>query len=86
MRTSRHFSSVRRSVHSYFKLFCLSLGFTAPINGAYEFVVTRGLHGTGITGFTFLLTQEALLSPTGLSTLTLLLNSFVTARSVKLTS
>lgn len=72
----RLFSRVKRSFHAYFKLFCLALGFTAPINGAYEFVVTRVFHGAGITAFNLQLTREALLTPTGLSTLTLILLIF----------
>lgn len=40
----RLLAHVKRPVHAYFKLFCLALGFTAPINGAYEFLVTRVFH------------------------------------------
>jgi hypothetical protein len=69
----RLFARAKRPFHAYFKLFCIALGFTAPINGAYEFVVTRAFHGTGMTAFNFQLTPEALLTPTGLSTLTLLI-------------
>jgi hypothetical protein len=44
----RMFSPTRRSIGSYFKLFCLALGFAAPINAAYEFVVTQVVHGVGM--------------------------------------
>jgi hypothetical protein len=73
----RLLSPVKRPLHAYFKLFCLALGFTAPINGAYEFIVSKVLHGTGTTAFNFQLTEEALLSPTGLSSLTLILAMLV---------
>jgi hypothetical protein len=45
----RLLSAVKRPLHAYFKLSCLALGFTAPINGAYEFIVSKVLHGTGLT-------------------------------------
>lgn len=45
----RMFAPAKRSLAAYFKLFCLALGFTAPINGAYEFVVANIIHGTGLT-------------------------------------
>jgi len=72
----RLLASVKRPFHAYFKLFCIALGFTAPINGAYEFVVTRILHGTGITTFNAQLTPDALLTPTGLSSIALLIAMF----------
>ncbi len=40
----RYFASVKRPFHAYFKLYCLALGFMAPIYGAYEFIV-RGMLG-----------------------------------------
>lgn len=72
----RSFAQVKRPFHSYFKLFCLALGFTAPINGAYEFVVTKMFHGTGLAAFNFQLTQQALLTPTGITSLVLLVALF----------
>lgn len=45
----RTFARAPRSLGAYFKLFCLALGFTAPINAAYEFVMTQVLHGVGMT-------------------------------------
>lgn len=73
----RMFAPAKRSLAAYFKLFCLALGFTAPINGAYEFVVTKVFHGTGVTAFNFQLTPEALMSPTGVSSLVLIVAMLV---------
>ena len=41
----RYFASVKRPFHAYFKLYCLALGFVAPIYGIYEFVVRSLLGG-----------------------------------------
>lgn len=73
----RLFSPVKRPLHEYFKLFCLALGFTAPISGAYEFIVTKMFHGTGLTAFNVQLTPEALATPTGISSLVLALAMLV---------
>ncbi len=69
-------SRVKRPFRAYFKLFCMALGFTAPINGAYEFVVVRVFHGVGTTAFNSQLTTEALLTPTGLTSLAVLVVMF----------
>jgi len=45
----RLFSRAPRAIGAYFKLFCIALGFTAPISAAYEFLVVRLLNGTGAT-------------------------------------
>ena len=45
----RYFAAVKRPFHAYFKLYCLALGFMAPIYGVYEFVVRGMLGGTGMS-------------------------------------
>ena len=47
----RYFAKVKRPFRAYFKLYCLALGFIAPIYGAYEFVVRRMLGGVGMSSF-----------------------------------
>ena len=42
---------MKRPFHAYFKLYCLALGFMAPIYGVYEFVVRRLLGGIGMSSF-----------------------------------
>ena len=37
----RYFASVKRPFHAYFKLYCLALGFVAPIYGIYEYRRTQ---------------------------------------------
>jgi hypothetical protein len=56
----RLFAPARRSLPAYFKLFCLALGFTAPINASYEFLATQVLHGVGMTAVVGLAAQWAI--------------------------
>ena len=49
LRLFRFFATVQRPFHAYFKLYCLALGFIAPIYGVYEFVVRGMLGGIGMS-------------------------------------
>ncbi|MEI9899231.1 MAG: hypothetical protein WDN31_02825 [Hyphomicrobium sp.] len=72
----RALSRVKRPLHAYFKLFCLALGFSAPINGAYEFTVRNVLHGTGLSSFGTQMTLNDVLTPTGVSSIVLMVLMF----------
>jgi hypothetical protein len=54
----RFFAKVKRPFHAYFKLYCLALGFVAPIYGVWEFVVRRTFGGIGMTSFGTMTAQD----------------------------
>ncbi len=72
----RLFALVQRPFHAYFKLYAIALGFVAPIYGVYEFVARSVLGGVGTSSINLQLTQQALLTPTGLSSLVLVIAIF----------
>lgn len=74
--TFRLLSRDKRSFHAYFKLACIALGFTVPINGAYEFVVQKVFHGTGIIALNAPLPPEAMFTPTWFTSLALIILLF----------
>ena len=61
----RLFAPQKRPFHAYFKLYCLALGFMAPIYGIYEFVVRSLLGGTGLSSFNAQMSLDALVHPNG---------------------
>jgi hypothetical protein len=65
----RFFSHAKRPLRAYFKLFCLALGFTAPINGSYEFIVRGLIGGTGFTSFGAQMTLADLITPSALASI-----------------
>jgi hypothetical protein len=73
----RFFSHVKRPLRAYFKLFCLALGFAAPINGAYEFVVRGIFHGTGMTSFGAQMTLADWATPSALASVVLMFLMYV---------
>jgi hypothetical protein len=73
----RYFASVKRPFHLYFKLYCLALGFVAPIYGIYEYVVRSLLGGTGLSSFNAQMTLAAWSTPTAWASLALMVLVFV---------
>ena len=69
----RYFASVKRPFHAYFKLYCLALGFMAPIYGVYEFVVRGMLGGTGMSSLGGPMTEADWLSPSSFTSVALAL-------------
>ncbi len=67
----RFFARVQRPFAAYFKLYCLALGFMAPIYGAYEFIVRGLLGGFGMSSLGALQTEADWMSPTALASITL---------------
>lgn len=60
----RIFAPQKRRFHAYFKLYCLALGFVAPIYGIYEFVVRSLLGGVSMSSFGSAMTATDWESPT----------------------
>ncbi|MBC7832880.1 MAG: hypothetical protein H7Y62_12775 [Hyphomicrobium sp.] len=60
----RLFAPQKRPFHAYFKLYCLALGFMAPIYGIYEFAVRSLLGGTGLSSFNAQMSLDAWSTPT----------------------
>jgi hypothetical protein len=72
----RFFASPKRPFHAYFKLYCLALGFMAPIYGIYEFVVRSLLGGTGLSSFNAQMTLAAWSTPTAWASVVLMVLVF----------
>jgi hypothetical protein len=73
----RLFSHTKRPLGAYFKLFCLALGFTAPINGSYEFLVRGMFGGTGMTSFGAQMTFADLITPSALASIAVIVLMYV---------
>ena len=69
----RVFASVQRTFAAYFKLYCLALGFIAPIYGAYEFIARGLLGGFGMSSLGTLQTEADWMSPSALASIALAL-------------
>jgi len=69
----RYFALVKRPFHAYFKLYCLALGFMAPIYGAYEFVVHGMLGGISMSSLGAPMADADWLSPSALTSIALAL-------------
>jgi hypothetical protein len=54
----RFFAKVQRPLHLYFKLYCLALGFVAPIYGVWEFLVRGTLGGISMSSFAGVMAPE----------------------------
>jgi hypothetical protein len=67
----RYFATVKRPFHAYFKLYCLALGFMAPIYGAYEFIVRLMVGGIGMSTFGAPMTGADWLSPSAIASVVL---------------
>jgi hypothetical protein len=73
----RFFSHAKWPLRAYFKLFCLALGFTAPINGSYEFIVRGFFGGTGMTSFGAQMTLADLITPSALASIAVMILLYV---------
>lgn len=69
----RYFAAVKRPFHAYFKLYCLALGFVAPVYGTYEFLVRVMLGGIGMSSFGGPMTEADWLTPSALASVALAL-------------
>ncbi len=69
----RFFASVQRTFAAYFKLYCLALGFIAPIYGAYEFIARGLFGGFGMSSLGALQTEADWMSPSALASIALAL-------------
>ena len=69
----RFFASVQRTFAAYFKLYCLALGFIAPIYGAYEFITRGLLGGIGMSSLGALQTEADWMSPSAITSIALAL-------------
>ena len=63
----RFFAAVKRPLAEYFKLYCLTLGFVAPIYGVYEFLVRGILGGIGVSSFGGPMTDADWLTPSAIA-------------------
>lgn len=68
----RYFASVKRPFHAYFKLYCLALGFVAPIYGIYEYVVRSWLGGISMSSFGPAMAPADWLTPSAMGSLALI--------------
>jgi hypothetical protein len=67
----RYFAGAQRSFAAYFKLYCLAIGFAAPIYGVYEFVVRGMLGGIGISTLGGPMTMADWMSPSAITSVVL---------------
>jgi hypothetical protein len=72
----RFFAQVKRPFHAYFKLYCLALGFVAPIYGIYEFVVRSLLGGIAMSSFNAEMSLAAWSTPSAWASLALMVLVF----------
>ena len=73
----RFFAAVKRPLAEYFKLYCLTLGFVAPIYGVYEFLVRGILGGIGVSSFGGPMTDADWLTPSAIASAALGVSLFV---------
>ena len=73
----RLFASQKRTFGAYFKLYCLALGFVAPIYGIYEFVVRGLFGGIGMSSFGSPMTAADWLSPSAIGSVALIVAMLV---------
>jgi hypothetical protein len=71
------FAAVKRPFRAYFKLYCIALGFVAPIYGAYEFVVRTVFGGIGMTSFNHPMAAADWLQPSAMASVALSLTLYV---------
>lgn len=69
----RFFAKVQRPFHLYFKLYCLALGFVAPIYGVWEFVIRGTLGGISMSSFSGVMTAEDWAKPSAIASVALAL-------------
>jgi hypothetical protein len=67
----RCFAAVKRPLSEYFKLYCVALGFVAPIYGAYEFVVRGMFGGVGMSSFSGAVADADWLTPSAIASVAL---------------
>jgi hypothetical protein len=72
----RYFATAQRPFHAYFKLYCLALGFMAPLYGAHEFIVRGMLGGIGMSTFGAPMTLDDWMTPSALTSTALVLLLF----------
>lgn len=69
----RFFAKVRRPFHAYFKLYCLALGFVAPIYGVWEFVVRGMFGGISMSSFGTAMSADDWTRPSAIASMALAL-------------